>query len=157
MVPPRDIYTHDTPNGAERPDRLHVTPDLSGQKVGMETVRAAFTDHLAVCMHIHFEAPLVRRGRGLWKMNIKLLEETSFQDRLQQQWSLCVQQGKNYTDKFKWWERYAKKKFRYLFIKEATERKREAAINENFYYTCIHDVLKDFNHNRENAVTLNHI
>ena len=64
-------------------------------------------------------------------MNIKFMDEKSFQHRLQQQWSRWVQQGKNYTDRVTWWERYAKKKIRYLFIKEGTERTREAEINEN--------------------------
>ena len=81
--------------------------------------------------------------------------ESSFQHRLQQQRSRCVRQGKNYTNRVTWWERYAKKKIRYLFIQEGTERIREAAINDHFYYACIYDVLKDFNHHREKEATLN--
>jgi hypothetical protein len=64
-----------------------VTPNLIGQKMGVEAVMAAFTNHLTVCLRINLEAPLVRRGRGQWKMNITLMDETSFQNRVQQLWS----------------------------------------------------------------------
>jgi len=37
----------------------------------VETVIVAFTDHLAVGLHITLDAPLLRRGRRRWKMNEK--------------------------------------------------------------------------------------
>jgi len=49
---PRAIYTHYTPHGAARLDRLYVWPDLRNRKIGVETVIASFTDHIAVCLHI---------------------------------------------------------------------------------------------------------
>jgi len=91
---PRAIYTHYTPHGAARLDRLYVSPSLRNRKIGVETVMTAFTDHLAVCLHITLDAPLLRRGRGRWKMNIKLLEEANIRDEVQQEWSKCKQQGK---------------------------------------------------------------
>ena len=58
-VPPRAVYTHYTPHGAARVGRIHVISNLSGQKVGLETVFAAYTDHLPVCLRITLEAPLL--------------------------------------------------------------------------------------------------
>ena len=84
---PRAIYTHYTPHGAARLDRLYVSPNLRNRKIGVETVMAAFTDHLAVCLHITLDAPLIRRGRGRWKMNARLLEEASFRKQIQQEWA----------------------------------------------------------------------
>jgi len=46
---PRVIYTHYTPQEAARLDRLYVSSSLSNRKACVETVMAAFTDHLAVC------------------------------------------------------------------------------------------------------------
>ena len=66
----RAIYTHYTPHGVARLDRLYVSQSLRSRKMGVETVMAAFTDHLAVCLRIALDAPLLRRGRGRWKMNI---------------------------------------------------------------------------------------
>jgi len=48
-IHPRAIYTHYTPHGAARLDRLYISPNLGNRKIGVETVMAAFTDHLAVC------------------------------------------------------------------------------------------------------------
>ena len=36
---------------------------------------AAFTDHLTVCVRISLEVGLLQRGRGLCKMNMKILED----------------------------------------------------------------------------------
>ena len=63
---PRAIYTHYTPHGAARLDHLYVSPDLRNCKIGVETVMAAFTDHLVVCLHITLDSPLLQRGRGRW-------------------------------------------------------------------------------------------
>ena len=45
LAQPRAIYTHYTPHGAARLDRLCVSPDLRNHKIGVETVMAAFIDH----------------------------------------------------------------------------------------------------------------
>jgi hypothetical protein len=76
-VPPRAIYTHHTPHGAAHLDRIYVSANLSGVKVGAETVFAVFTNHLAVCLRLCLEIPLLQRGRGLWKMNKLLFDETT--------------------------------------------------------------------------------
>ena len=78
-------HTHYTPHGAARLDRLYVSPSLRYRKIGVETVMEAFTDHLAVCSLTILDAPLLRRGRGHWNMNIKLLEEAKLVDQLQQE------------------------------------------------------------------------
>ena len=52
----------------------------------MENVDAAFTDHLAVCLRVNLEAPLLQRGQGLWKMNAKLLEDTTMRCCFQEEW-----------------------------------------------------------------------
>jgi len=44
----RTVFTHYSPMGASRIDRIHTTKELSDKKIGVETVAAAFTDHLSV-------------------------------------------------------------------------------------------------------------
>jgi hypothetical protein len=80
-VPPRAAYTHYTSHGAACRDRIHVISNLSDQKVGVETVFAAFTERLAVCVRIELEVPLLQRGQGLWEMKAKLLEDTTISRR----------------------------------------------------------------------------
>jgi len=46
---------------------MYTTKEVSANKVGVETVAAAFTDHLAVILRLSVEITMVRRGRGLWK------------------------------------------------------------------------------------------
>ena len=45
-------YTHYSSAGASRIDRIYVTGDLLQRKKGIETIATAFTDHLAVSLHI---------------------------------------------------------------------------------------------------------
>jgi len=46
------MYTHYTPTGASRIDRIYVTTKIMFKKEGVETVAAAFTDHLTVVLRI---------------------------------------------------------------------------------------------------------
>jgi endonuclease/exonuclease/phosphatase family metal-dependent hydrolase len=57
--PLRAIFTHYTPHGAARLDRVHLSPNLRSQKSGVETVLAAFADHLTVCLPITLGAPVL--------------------------------------------------------------------------------------------------
>jgi len=63
-ISPSDKYTHYTPHGATRLDRMYVFPKLRSSKTGVVTVLATFTNHLAVCLHITLDAPRVQRRRG---------------------------------------------------------------------------------------------
>ena len=53
----------------------------------METVAAAFTDHLTVVLRIAIDTPLTLRGRVYWRMNVSLLSEKNFKSILQKQWA----------------------------------------------------------------------
>jgi endonuclease/exonuclease/phosphatase family metal-dependent hydrolase len=81
-APERGVFTHYTQQGATRLDRIYVTQNLRGRKVGVETLVAAFTDHIAVFLRMALNMPVVCRGRGYWKMNTTLLQETPFQEKL---------------------------------------------------------------------------
>jgi endonuclease/exonuclease/phosphatase family metal-dependent hydrolase len=63
-APERPGYTHYSVTGATRIDRIYATRDVIGRKHGLETVAAAFTDHLAVCLRITIDVPIMRLGRG---------------------------------------------------------------------------------------------
>jgi len=46
--PALSVYTHYTPTGASRIDRIYTSHEMFAMKIDVETVAAAFTDHLAV-------------------------------------------------------------------------------------------------------------
>ena len=96
--PPENGYTYYSPMGATRIDRIYTTKELSTKKVEVETVAAAFTDHLAAILRLSVEVPIIRRSRGLWKMNTSLFDEKSVKENLKQQWALWRQQSRLYPD-----------------------------------------------------------
>jgi len=126
-IPPRAIYTHYTPHGVEHLDRMYLSPNVRSQKRGAETVMAAFTDNLAVRLHITLE-----QGRGRWKMNVFLLDETMFKGQLQQEWLQWHKQERKYLENGTWWDSDVKRKIHYMFSKEGKERSRAEAMSENF-------------------------
>jgi len=73
-APERRNFTHYTRQGATRLDRIYATSNLRGRKCGIETVLAAFAEHLAVILLITIDANTIRRGTGYWKMNIALAQ-----------------------------------------------------------------------------------
>jgi hypothetical protein len=139
--PSQQIFTHYSPTGASRKDRIYTTKKLSANTIGVETVEAAFTDHLAVILRLFVDVPMVRRGMGLWKLNASLVEQEAFKEKIHQQWVIWTQQRKNYPDWTTWWRRYTKKKIRLLCIQEGAKRRRDLMQVEIFYYECVYNVL----------------
>jgi hypothetical protein len=103
-IPPRAIHMNYTPHGAAHLEPMYVSPNLRSRKSGVETIMAAFTDHLVACMRITLDPPMLRKGRGRGTMNIELLDETTFRGKLQQEWSRWRQQARKCLDSVTSWE-----------------------------------------------------
>ena len=92
----RPMFTHYTPTGVSRLDRTYISPTLQRKKQGVEILVAAFTDHLAIMMRMDSSDPIPIRGRGLWRMNTTLLDETGFRQLLQETWDFWRTHKKYY-------------------------------------------------------------
>lgn len=57
----------------------------------METIAATFTDHLAVCLRLTVDVPIVRLGRGFWKMDA-LLDDITITEQMRSIWIQLKQQ-----------------------------------------------------------------
>ena len=69
----------------------------------MEATVAPFTDHLAVCLRISIDLPIMRRGRGLWNMDSAVITENAFTEKLRTLWGQ-LQRRKGYiSDLTMWW------------------------------------------------------
>jgi len=106
--PLRTLFMHYSPMGESRIDWIYTTKD-SDKKISVETVAAASTDHLSVVIRFSVDVPIVRRGKGFWKMNISILSEEAFKERLRQKWEVWRQHRRFYPDWPMWWGRYTKK------------------------------------------------
>jgi len=80
-------FTHYTLTGAARLDRIYVSDSIRKNKQGVETLAAAFTDHLAVILRVQLSIPFTHWGRGRWCMNTSYLVESHFQDKLKIEWT----------------------------------------------------------------------
>jgi len=79
-------YTYYTNDGASRIDRIYITDPLQRRKQGEETVAAALTDHFAVIVRMALDGTRMLRRASVWRMNITLLEESSFREIIKEQW-----------------------------------------------------------------------
>lgn len=148
-------YTHYTYQGAARLDRIYVTEDLLGGKTGAAILFAPFTDHMAATVRITLRTPMIRRGKGYWKMNNSLLKDQEIKGELMtnlKAWSARQRKG---VDINVWWDSYVKKQIQYYLKRKGTERKKEEEAYENFLHTCIHDAIMQIPDLRRKKTILN--
>jgi len=153
----RAVYTHYTRSGAARLDRIYVSRHLSGQKYGIETAVAAFTDHLAVILRIAFDVTTIQRGRSYWKMDAALVRDDGVQKTLHQRWSGWKRQRNLYPNIVVWWERVAKTQLRKLLITEGAMRRRDDLALGNFYHAALYELLQSPPPHEEKTAAINHI
>jgi hypothetical protein len=79
-------HTHYSVAGATWIDRIYATQEVLARKLGVEAVVAPFTDHLAVCLHISSNLPVLLRGRGLWKLDSTVLIKHNCTEKLCYLW-----------------------------------------------------------------------
>jgi len=113
--PVTTVFTHFSPVGVSRSDRIYTTKEMSDKKISAGTVAAAFTDHLSVAMRLSVNVLIVRRGKRFWKMNTSILSEEVFKKSLQQTWAVWRQQRRFYPDWPMWWGRYTKTDSSFLY------------------------------------------
>jgi hypothetical protein len=123
-------YTHYSSAGASRIYRIYVTGDLLQRKKGMETIATAFTDHLAVSLHITTDVPLVRRGRGIWRMDTDMLAEHNIHEQIKALWGQCQHQKRYFPNSPMWWDRCCKKKLTLLPTSPKKSSQRTQNVNE---------------------------
>lgn len=85
-APECKVNTHISVSGATGIDRIYATQSLITKKRGVEVVAAAFTYHLAGCIRLTVDLPILRMGRGMWKMGIAVLTENNCTEKMQTLW-----------------------------------------------------------------------
>jgi len=63
--PTRKVFTHYSASGANKIDPIYAIRELLERKLGVKAIVAPFTNHLAVCLRISIDLPIMRRGDGL--------------------------------------------------------------------------------------------
>ena len=140
--PSRPTYTHYSPNGATRIDRIYLTKADIGRKTGIEIIPAAFTDHLAVVLRLALPAFETRKPRGRWKMNPALVHDTTFRERIRTEWAKWCHHKRFYPDVIMWWERHVKKHIQRLARQEEAERSKDHRLMEQHLYECLYDIIQ---------------
>jgi endonuclease/exonuclease/phosphatase family metal-dependent hydrolase len=134
--------THYTTHGATRIDQIYLSSETLARKTGLATVRAAFTDYLAVVLRLAWRTSIIRRGRGTWKLNCEILTSEYVMETLQQNWKRWTQQQQRYSNINLWWVRLCKKRLRQMFKSIDAERRSDLRHLEDFYYECIYDIVR---------------
>jgi len=61
--------------------------------------RGGFTDHLAVCLRLSSELPILRTGRGMWKMDNDVLIEITSTNKMRTLWERLQRHKRHNSDK----------------------------------------------------------
>jgi hypothetical protein len=127
------------------------------RKTGIATAAAAFTDHLAVVLRLSWSTPIIRRGRGTWKLNSDILKSEQTMEAIKQQWTMLKAQQHRYDNVNQWWVRLSKKRLRQTFQSLEAESRRDKRRIEEFYYECIYDIIRAADRNPGAIVALHHL
>jgi hypothetical protein len=100
--PVRPTYTHYTPHGASRLDLFYVTGNILTQKLGIETLPAAFTDHYGVVLRITIRSFEVPRDWHRWKMNPHMMKDEDITLRIRHEYERWKKYRHYYPDVTSW-------------------------------------------------------
>jgi len=153
----KTAYTHYTVHRATRLDRFYPTEGLLRRKTGVATMAAVFTDHFAVVLRLSMGAPLLRRGRGTWKLRSDTLTSTRVMEDVQHHWTQWKKQQHLYPNINLWLSLHCKKWLRQMFQRLKTERRRDLQTLENFYYDYIYDLVSTADGNLSASPALRHL
>ena len=147
-------YTHYSVGGTARLDRIYISSDLLRGKQGMETLAAAFTDHLAMCLRMTVEEPIVRRCPGYWKMDVRILEDKTSTEQFKTLWDQLKRLKHAFPNAPTWWERACKRRIQYFLRKALADSRRDYRALENYYYERIYERLQQAAPNAEARTAL---
>jgi hypothetical protein len=120
----------------------------------METLAAAFTDHLAVSLRLSVVEPIMRRGHGYWKMDARILEDKTVVEQFKILWDNLRRQKSVFPKTPIWWGRSCKRRIQGFFRKVQAERMRDHRAMENYYYEYIYERLQQPAHNADTQTVL---
>ena len=109
--PTPNVCTHYSASRTTRIDRIYVTRELLERKLGLEATVAPFTDHLAIRLRICLDLRIVRRERGLWKMDSVIITDNACTEKLRTLWGQLRRQKAYFPGRTMWWERLCKRKY----------------------------------------------
>jgi hypothetical protein len=120
-------------------------------------IAAAFTDHLAVFLHIARPNQSKTRGRGYWKLNASLMKNQQTCASVQNEWDIRKKSAHHYPSNVRWWYHLVKRRIHILFHQIGAERRKDRRNIENFYYASMYDLLQDQRDYKEKAAALKHL
>jgi hypothetical protein len=75
-------------------------------------------------------------------MDPRMCQNENIQRRVGEEWPEWKEHKRYYPDVLQWWERYVKKRIGPFFRRITAERNADFRKMENYYYTCMYDVIR---------------
>jgi hypothetical protein len=97
---------------------------------------------MAVILRLGADTIYQERGRGFWKLNVSLLQNNAFYDKVTQQWREWTRYQRYFPNLLTWWNRCAKVRIKRTFTVEGATRKRDLKQMKDFLYTAIYAALQ---------------
>jgi hypothetical protein len=129
----RPTFTHYSPTGATRIDRIYLTKAYINRKIATEIIPTAFTDHNAVVLRLTTPAQEMMKMRGRWKMDPNLAQDENIRTKIKLEWAKWRKHKGFYPDILAWWKRK---------VKPHIQRLEQHNIMENHLYQCLYDIMQ---------------
>jgi hypothetical protein len=114
---------------------------MMDKKQSTERCAVAFSDHLTLILHTKFLETTTTWGRGLWKMNVSMLQIELTRTLFKDDWGRWKMTRHKYTKSVAWWWSCVKPKLRAFFLRMCSERASDFQEMNKFLQKNIYDLL----------------
>jgi hypothetical protein len=138
--PAKPTFTHHSPSGATRIDRLYTSQDLMAKKEkNLNSSHRGSSRSCAMRGSGH-----TRHEEGQRPMEDEPHANTGkrIKGKIRHKWAIWKTHKRYYPEATLWWELYIKKQLRYFVHQEEAECRNDHRQMENHLYECIYDILQ---------------
>jgi hypothetical protein len=140
--PTHPVYTHFSPTGATRIDRIYITPYIQHKKIRSVIYATAFTDHEAIVLSINLPRHDTGRRRHRWTLDPAILRIEENIHAIRDKWSTWRNSQRHYPTPTMWWERVIKPRTRRLLQNMERNRYADHRLMGEHLYTCLYEVMR---------------
>lgn len=136
-------YTYVTATSASRLDRLYISKDILSTARDCEIWPVNFSDHCAYHLTFRHAPQKTFLGRGVWQLNVELLDDANLRRDFIATWQWCLQRQGRYRERVYWWTELVKPKIKKCICQFARARAYWKKQTLEFYFTGLRQLYND--------------
>lgn len=142
---------------ASRIDRILISKNMKEWLRTSHFSATAFSDHKAYIIRTILPALGSTPGRGVWRLQPKIMDLPEVIAELATKWSYWIRQRRNYRSWIDWWLNFGKKKLASFFKWQTSIHNRTFYDTMELYYAMLHSSYDRLQHDHGQLRAVHHI